>query len=343
VQDIGLDGWNHQYTYVVLQNATGNNAFTLSPWQTNAGIVLNDDSTPVNQISNDVVVMLISHGENGNGSLTVDGVRMPQPPAGALGELENLWDPLAPNDLVFVRGTFSRTDAAPFDDDIRVYSEAELLQPLVDAGSIRPRVVQAQERLEEIVAAVVGFAVADNGDPDGASTPAGCSSNGTNGANSDVHCACGIGCPPVAPLPSLCTACTGQTRRFRRRIPFPDTDANGTENETSPATLAGQIAFQDLGLATVLANIRDPWGNPFRYRIGHADVSRTLTPPDLSTTGVWSGAAGPFVVRIWSRGPDGTDQSDVTTADGCAGDDICREISVNEMLGILVGAGVPTD
>ena len=96
------------------------------------------------------VVILMSHGPNGNSAATVDGGVLQPPPATALNEAENV-DP----DQDFVDAAVSDDAATPYDDILIALSEAEFFAPLVAAQTAEDRTFTARKLVQRFTDALL--------------------------------------------------------------------------------------------------------------------------------------------------------------------------------------------
>lgn len=168
------DGWDTQFHYIVVGEAARADSVTNRLWARNNDVedeielwdkAAADGSAPApRQIVNLGVVAVISAGPNRNGGFTIDGQQLPTPPAGALGEHDNL----DVDDVYLVSTDYSEDADAPFDDMVRVWTEDDLLLPLALAGELKSKQALTLERMRRMVDVVYAAAAADAVDPNGA-------------------------------------------------------------------------------------------------------------------------------------------------------------------------------
>ena len=84
-------------------------------------------------------------------------------------------------------------------------------------------------------------------------------------------------------------------------------------------------------LAIAAATATDPWGRLIRYDVQDPNLLSHLS---TGTSGVYSGTAGSLTIRLSSDGPDGVQ--------GTA-DDVALTLTVSELRGALVAAGIQID
>lgn len=103
---------------------------------------------------NEGIVVIISHGANGSGAYMTNGKQLPLPAATANNELENLND-----DSIFVQAAYSTHEENPFDDQVLVLTEDQIVQPLANQGALQTKHAQTLEKLKRIENALIGFMV----------------------------------------------------------------------------------------------------------------------------------------------------------------------------------------
>ena len=307
-----FDGWNQQYTYQVVESATGDGSLSELAWLGNVELQDSDGDA----ITEDGVVAIVSHGANGNGAFLANGNQAPEPPATAVHERANTTNTL---DFVFRSADYSNDPANPFDDHILVLTEDAIVQPLAEQGAVKGKVTLVSERLNKIADALLGHAIQDIADPDGAPDPPGCT------------------CIPTGDgiLPECLSGC----RTVQRRIPYADGDENGFEDLAQQET-DGDVPFETLMLTEDV--IDDPYGSvapgegAIRYR-PHPEVANFGD----ATAGIHSGTTcpepppeSPLCFELRSRGPDGVLDTE---------DDFVLQRGPSELLGTLAGAGVNID
>lgn len=149
-RETAIDGWGNYFTYRVAngfgglknwtEKASSANDFTINELkiQTDALTVqeLNADGSALVDVTKKAVVVILSHGKNGFGAKTTKvGARMPRDDAGD-GEKTNAIAGTA----VFVRRPVNDAAAAfngPYDDFVAYMAPQDLLQPLINEGSLK--------------------------------------------------------------------------------------------------------------------------------------------------------------------------------------------------------------
>jgi len=268
-----VDAWYRQFTYEVMLPATQDDSFTSGTWPTQFDLQDESGNDLNPPPAGNGVVVIMSYGANGSGSFTTDGTQMPGPPVTAVTELANL-----DNDFVFSSATYSSDTANPFDDLVLILTEEQIVEPLAKRGVLKNKLTQVREKLERIDSALFSFMIGDVYDNDGPPTPPPCTCSGV-----------------------ACTQ-TGCVRSVRRRLPFADTDDDGTEDTGTN----GGVPYVGLNLANT--DVIDPWRNQINYQISDPIVANSLEPaPPPYNQGIFSvtPAANP-VYTISSDGPDGT-------------------------------------
>lgn len=159
------DGWNNQFYYVVVGNAALANSLNNGMWAQDDGTnelelwdkADNDASLPARQrLVDRGVVALISAGANGSGAYTLGGSRLPVAVATALAENDN-----QDADIFFATRDYSESDATPFDDIVRVYTDDDIILPLAEIGNVETKRAISIERMNRIVEIIYGRAAGD--------------------------------------------------------------------------------------------------------------------------------------------------------------------------------------
>lgn len=131
------DSWGNRYSYWVSSLATNDTANMLLPaWGVGSSATINTRvGTATVEVSDNAVALIMSHGKNGFGTVSMQGVGIANPPAANVDELENLND-----DLTFVSRAETDEGVAvaigAFDDLIIWISEYELKAKMVEAGKL---------------------------------------------------------------------------------------------------------------------------------------------------------------------------------------------------------------
>lgn len=153
-----VDGWDRQFTYEVTLEATQDDSFTSGNWPTQFDLQdeSGNDLNPPNPAGNgNGVVVIISHGNNGSGAFLTTGIQMDAPPPTAVNELANL-----DTDFVFSSTSYSSDATNPFDDQVLVLTEDQIVQPLADQGALKTKQTLALETIRTIQDAILGSAMA---------------------------------------------------------------------------------------------------------------------------------------------------------------------------------------
>lgn len=154
-RDAALDGWGNLFSYrvansfaPVLKNWTSKTVgtpFTINELPTSSvALIIQERDTPasvLNQITNQAVVVILSHGKNGLGALTTRGNARVPPPTVAVALDENTNGTVgsrtfvrrAFNDSPLVAGT---NPGGPFDDLVAYMTPQDLLQPLINEKTL---------------------------------------------------------------------------------------------------------------------------------------------------------------------------------------------------------------
>ena len=383
--DRATDGWERQISYQVVAGAVRQAVVS--------GVRINDPWIPTNQVFTDstpgtpvhpgAVVILMSHGPNGNSAATVDGGVLQPPPATALNEAENV-DP----DQDFVDAAVSDDAATPYDDILIALSEAEFFAPLVAAQTAEDRTFTARKLVQRFTDALLIAALRSTApDPDGQPIPTFCDC--TNRFVSDLDYT--NNCDPLA-LPGFegkcATACDrdastpwvlgdpstiepplvaddlltplderfapGCDRTTPHALPWPSDPLSAGVPVIPPVVVpddvqTGLIPWDEIGLtAATSVQLIDPWGEFLNYAVQH----RVADLPGGIDTGISSRhPTGSDVMIVWSSGPDGVDDSTALINPllpalhtiACGGDDICEIRDVSEVMKFIVAAGHRVD
>lgn len=134
-----VDAWASTYSYWVADEYSNTAGFTRITNATGVGEIRDTaDTTTFNVISDNVAAVIISHGKNSYGSISVNNIARPVVPAAAEynDERENLdTDGTAP--VLFIsRSVASEGAATAYDDIITWISEFELKGKMVQAGAL---------------------------------------------------------------------------------------------------------------------------------------------------------------------------------------------------------------
>lgn len=116
------------------------------------------------------------------------------------------------------------------------------------------------------------------------------------------------------------------TRTRARRMPCADTNGDGAQD--CPQRV-GTVPYSALAIPVTAAT--DPWGRLIRYDVQDPNLLSHLSN---GTSGIYSGTVGSLTVRLSSDGPDGVQGS---------ADDVSLTLTVSELRGALVAAGIQID
>jgi prepilin-type N-terminal cleavage/methylation domain-containing protein len=147
-----MDAWDRQFTYVVIAEATQDNSFTSNAWP--ATLELRDKAR--GKLIQQGIAVIISHGANGSDAYLTTIPKLP-----------NLQDEEAnlDNDHIFVQADYSINDDNPFDDQVLLLTEDQIVQPLANQGALITKQAQALEKLKRIENALIGHMAVDTQDP----------------------------------------------------------------------------------------------------------------------------------------------------------------------------------
>jgi prepilin-type N-terminal cleavage/methylation domain-containing protein len=164
------DGYYNRYTYQVALAATNTNLQTISglkgaisihtgtPVAMGPPIVGNqsNDCTPAGGNYNpcSAVAIIVSHGINGAGAYSIEGVQKALPAVGATDELENI-----DNDSRFVIKDYSDNAANPFDDIVLPLTASDLITPLTTHGSLKDYRATINDDFSNIKSAIIADAI----------------------------------------------------------------------------------------------------------------------------------------------------------------------------------------
>lgn len=197
-REMALDGWDNFFSYQV--SVTPNNWTLTASFNAGStgGIISNsrDAAGALAQIAGNAVAVIISHGRNGSGAYTVKGTRNALPTAGT-DELAN-----TNGNLPATKWKREFTDSAAatgglFDDVVMVLQPGDLISPLLQrkgAKSFEEEVAQAQQDIEAIKSALIGYAIRLNQLPRADSDNSGkvnCGAAGANDGNPEALCLTG--------------------------------------------------------------------------------------------------------------------------------------------------------
>ena len=197
-REMVLDGWDNYFSYqvsVMPNNWTLSSSFNAG---STGGIIANrrDVAGVLTQIASNAVAVIISHGRNGSGAYTVKGTRNALP-AAATDELAN-----TNGNLPVTKWKRDFTDNAAatggaFDDVVMVLQPGDIVSPLLQrkgAKSFEEEMAQAQQDIESIKSALVGYVISNNrlptADSDNSGKP-GCGAAGANDGVPDGACMTG--------------------------------------------------------------------------------------------------------------------------------------------------------
>lgn len=170
-RDAVRDGWGNFFSYHVSNNTnTPNSGGSWSDnrdWTISANfrsgntgtLTVNDrNGATVTAIATGVVATVVSHGRNGFGAYSTGGTRNTLPAAGT-DELDNT---NGTADTTYFRREATTDDAATggaFDDQVLFLTANDLLEPLFRDGTLRAPAAAANDSLQRIKLAVIGYAM----------------------------------------------------------------------------------------------------------------------------------------------------------------------------------------
>lgn len=170
-RDAVRDGWGNFFSYHVSNTANtpaaSGNWSANSDWTRSANfrsgntgtLTVNDrNGAAVTPIAAGVAAVVVSHGRNGFGAYSIGGTRNTLPAAGT-DELDNT---NGTADTTYFRRELTTSDAATggaFDDQVMFLTANDLLEPLFRDGSLRAPAAAANDALQRIKLAVIGYAM----------------------------------------------------------------------------------------------------------------------------------------------------------------------------------------
>ena len=235
-RDAARDGWGSFFSYHVSNanitaipngNWNANTDWSRSAWfrTGNTGLITVNarNGVTLTTIANNAVAVVVSHGRNGLGAYTIGGTRNTLPTAGT--DEENN----ANGDTTYYRRDPTTDDAAtggPFDDQVLILTDGDLLEPLFRDGSLRAPAALVNDSLQRIKLALIGQAM-------GYSSTYG-------GSN--------------------CTSAP-DTVKCRVIMSADNADGYGSNDIGNNNDL---VPYKDIGLS--LSEALDPWGLRYRYK-----------------------------------------------------------------------------
>ncbi len=166
-REAALDGWNNFFSYQVTNTPydwTRSASFNTG---NQGGIAINDrvnGSATLSLYPTPAVVVLVSHGKNGGGAFTVKGTRNTLPIPADSDQLQNT-DSTA---KIFIRREMSDNIAAAggtYDDLVAAYLPTDLFRAAIantNSASFTAQVTQATRDIDDIEAALIGYAIKNN-------------------------------------------------------------------------------------------------------------------------------------------------------------------------------------
>ena len=174
-RDIALDGWENYFTYRVTTDATTALDWTRSGSFAVAkpGKLVVSERSPAtsavlvpltNPVTENAVVVLVSHGKNGLGAWTVQGTRNVLPDAVANSdERENADDA---TNLLFIRREITGIAVptyGPYDDIVAFMKASDLVAPFAKDGTLKTPEAETVQAMTTAINAIIGASSATGG------------------------------------------------------------------------------------------------------------------------------------------------------------------------------------
>ncbi len=166
-REMALDGWNNFFSYQVSNTPYDWTRSVSFNTGNQGGITVNDrinGSATLSPYPTPAAVVLVSHGKNGSGAFTVKGTRNTLPIPVESDQLQNT-DNTA---RIFVRREISDNAAAAggtYDDIVAAYLPTDLFNAAAantSSASFTEQVNQATKDINDIEAALIGYAIKNN-------------------------------------------------------------------------------------------------------------------------------------------------------------------------------------
>ncbi|MBF0445299.1 MAG: prepilin-type N-terminal cleavage/methylation domain-containing protein [Magnetococcales bacterium] len=368
-REVAIDGWNNYFSYhvsAITNNWTAVAKLNDADVGNFAVIEKNANGTTSNTINQEVLV-IVSHGPNGDGAYTVKGTRNTLPATNEADELEN-----TNTDATYIKRDYTDDTGATngaFDDVVMALTTSDLVSSLIDEGTVQSGTSTLNDQFTRIKGAILAFASQS-------STPITCTAllpwsdglsitSGTNylpsTANGFFYEANATG-TATAPISSAWSTTIGdatntdasgitwttiatfdsRNRHYLHNLPYETTIAlAGYEDTTTKLAdpSEGYVPYATLNLT--IDNVTDPWGNQIQYFVNKDIADRA----DATLDGLFFTAPGTNGVayRLVSGGPLNGITTTVGMGNTCDGDDICEDILVTDLLSQMTAARIPID
>lgn len=159
-REAAVDGWGNLFSYH-LSTVPSNWGLTASFADINSGALIINERTAAGAASlltSTVVMVIVSHGKNGNGAWTVKGTQAVQP-AAATNPDERENTNIVNNTTYFKREYSDNTTASggSFDDLVMFITAADLIAPLRRDGTLQNMNAVVVQQQENIKNSIIGF------------------------------------------------------------------------------------------------------------------------------------------------------------------------------------------
>ncbi len=159
-REVAVDGWGNLFSYH-LSTAPSNWGLTASFADINSGALIINERTAAGAVSlltSTVVVVIVSHGKNGNGAWTVKGTQGVLP-AAATNPDERENTNIVNNTTYFKREYSDNVSVSggSFDDLVMFITAADLISPLRRDGTLQNMNAMVMQQQESIKNSIVGF------------------------------------------------------------------------------------------------------------------------------------------------------------------------------------------
>ncbi|MBF0194431.1 MAG: type II secretion system protein [Magnetococcales bacterium] len=367
-RETALDGWNNFFSYHV--SATTNDWTTVATLNdADVGDFTiqqrNSSGTSSGSDITQIVAVIISHGPNGDGAYTIKGTRNTLPAANEADELEN-----TNADVTYVQRNFSDDTTATngaFDDVVLTLSTSDLVSPLIDEGALQSSSSSLNDKFTRIKGALLSFASRTSSTASCTQVPWSAAMTVTSGttrvvpssANGYYYQANADG-TTAAPEPTWSTTIGDTTnadgggftwttiatydskdRHYYHNLPYATTIALVGVEDTTPLVNPAEGYVPYVTLSLTLDDVTDPWGNQIQYFVTQDIADRS--DPALDGLYFTSPGTSGVAYRLVSGGPLNGITTTLGIGNSCAGDDICEDILVTDLLSQMTAARVPID